>query len=248
MSERCSKKIELDACSRILIAHAMGGCDSTSAIFGMGKGTIFTRLNADATLHADCRILQSETASAAEVNAAGVRVIAGLYGGKRDESLTAMRYTAFCNATISHRFTAERLPPSENAAKLHAERVHLQAVIWSTLDQTSLLATDWGWRLAQGRLVPIPLEGPVTPDFVLNVVRCKCKGSCASTSCSCCKHGLSCVTVCSNCRGTDCKNVKVDDVTVTGDDGESDDDSPEPLAEELFPEDLGEFFLDDDFF
>jgi hypothetical protein len=36
------------------------GCDFASAIFGMGKGTVFNRIIDNPTLHADCRILQWE--------------------------------------------------------------------------------------------------------------------------------------------------------------------------------------------
>jgi hypothetical protein len=37
-------KLGTFACQHILLAHAFGGCDSTSAIFGIGKGTVLNRL------------------------------------------------------------------------------------------------------------------------------------------------------------------------------------------------------------
>ena len=73
---------------------------------------------------------------------------------------------------------AEHLPPSDGAAELHAKRAHLQAVIWSTLGKTALNPIDWGWFLKCDRFGPIPLDKPVAPDNVLNVIRCKCKGDC----------------------------------------------------------------------
>jgi hypothetical protein len=86
-------------------------------------------------------------------------------------------------------------------------RVHLQAVVWGTLGRSALKPTQWGWGLNNGRLVPVQIEGQVAPDSVLTVVRCKCKGDCSSALCSCKKHGLQCVTVCSNCHSTDCSNA-----------------------------------------
>lgn len=211
-------KIGHGACARILVVHAMGGCDTTSAIFGLGKGTIFNNINKDVTLHRHCTTLQSETASVDDVCSSGVRILSALYGATDNDSLATLRYAAFCNSSLSRRFMAERLPLSESAAKMHAKRVHLQAVIWATLGKITLLATDWGWKLLQGRLTPITLDGPVAPENVLNVICCKCKGNCLSTLCSCRKHGLQCVTAYSQCHGTECTNVQVNALEGSDDD------------------------------
>ena len=90
-------------------------------------------------------------------------------------------------------------------------------------------------------LIPIALDGPVAPDHILNVIRCKCKGNCSSTLCSCRKHGLQCVTACSNCHGTDCTNMQ----TITPDDGG--DSEPETLTKEIFNDDCGEVFWNNEF-
>ena len=169
----------------------------------------------------------------------------GLYGASGTESLADLRYAAFCNTSLSRRFMPERLPPSENATKLHAKRAHLQAVIWATLGDSKLEATDWGWTLSQGRFKPIALDGPVATGSVLNVVRFKCKGDCSSVKCSCRKHGLTCVTACSNCRGAECTNISVEaGQLVDDDDTESE---PENSAVEACGDDLGQFFVDVDF-
>jgi hypothetical protein len=84
-------KIGPDACVRILVVHAMGGCDTTSAIYGLGKGTIYNKLKKDATLHHHCIILQSETASDDDVCSSGLHVMEALYGAKGNESLPALR-------------------------------------------------------------------------------------------------------------------------------------------------------------
>ena len=65
------------------------------------------------------------------------------------------------------------------------------------------------------------MDGPVSPDFVLNVIRCRCKGDCASSLCSCQKNGLHCVTACSFCHGTECENALT--ASVDCDDDISDD-------------------------
>jgi len=100
---------------------------------------------------------------------------------------------------------------SESAARLHAMRVHLQAVLWGSLGDVMITATDWGWRLQDSiRLIPTQIDGEVAPEHILTVVRCKCKGNCASALCSCQKNGLHCVSACSSCHGTECSNVRGD--------------------------------------
>ena len=81
--------------------------------------------------------------------------------------------------------------------------------------------TEWGWKIENNKYVPIQFEVPVAPDHILKFVRCKCKGSCSTTSCSCRKHGLHCVSACSNCYGCECTNVRTD-VTETNKDDSDD--------------------------
>jgi len=116
------------------------------------------------------------------------------------------------------RFQPEKLPPAENAARMLAIRVHYQSAVWVTSDNTDLIPTDWGWKLQGNILVPIQSTGDCVPDHVLTVVRCKCKTNLQSDLCSCSKHGLHCVSGCSNCHGTDCTNVKMDVADTYGSD------------------------------
>jgi hypothetical protein len=41
-------RIGLRACQRLPAVHAMGGCDTTSAIFGHGKGTVYDSIYSQA--------------------------------------------------------------------------------------------------------------------------------------------------------------------------------------------------------
>ena len=172
-----------------------------------------------------------------KLSEAGVQLLVGLYGVKGTESIADLPYSAFCNTSQSRKFLPERLPPSENSTKLHVKRSHLQAVVLAILDHTNLVPTDWGWCLSQDRLKPTALDGPIAPDHVLNVVRCKCKSNCSSALCSCRKHGLTCVTACSNCHGETCTNIQTNEVAAA-----STDDSDSELefsTDERSHDDLG---------
>jgi hypothetical protein len=223
-------KIGYNTCKCMLAIHALGGCDTTSAIFGHGKGTVYSKIARDMTLQSHCMTLQLETASVQQICEAGISLIVALYGGKVDDNLAGLRYTSYCSASLSHRFKPDNLPPSESAARMHVMRVHLQAAIWGALGESGLKATDWGWRTEQDRFVPIQLDGEIAPDHVLKVVRCRCKSNCSSALCSCRKHGLNCVSACSHCHGNDCSNVT--SITTDSDDDTDEPDMPTSIADD----------------
>ena len=66
----------------------------------------------------------------------------------------------------------------------HIYRVHFQVAEWRSLLSTGLRAEDWGWKLRDRHLIPIPMNIEVAPANILNVVRCKCRidthGPCTS--------------------------------------------------------------------
>ena len=101
-----------------------------------------------------------------------------------------------------------KLPPTEQVAYQHTRRSKYQALAWNNLDESALNPTDYGWQIVDG--IHFPVLNPVAcaPDELLNLIRCKCKGSCKNMSCSCKKHGLNCAVACQNCRGS-CENTKV---------------------------------------
>lgn len=220
-------KIGSDSCQCLLAVHALGGCDSTSAIYGMGKGTIFSKISNDKTgvLRTNCLVLQQQDATDDEVCAAGTQLVVSLYGGKLGDRLTDLRYDTYCKISLSRRFQPERLPPSESATHMHVRRVHLQAVIWSTLGTTDIRATKWGWQLHQNSLSPIKSLNDVAPPSILKFVRCSCHGNCSSSMCSCRKNGLLCVSACGNCHGTNCTNAAVNMDVETDSDSEPDPDN-----------------------
>jgi len=107
-------------CFREMCFFCGESCTDSNDLRKVQSGTDFdNKIRHDATLHPHCMILPSETAASVDdVCLSGIRLMAGLYGTKNAESLTALRYTAFCNTSVSRRFTAERLPPSESTCRL----------------------------------------------------------------------------------------------------------------------------------
>lgn len=123
------------------------------------------------------------------------------------------RYNKFLDEVSSSKsgLTPEKLPPTERSARFHSLRVHLQIVIWQTLDTAMLEPKDWGWKENRTTLSPILTDDIVAPEKLLKYIRCKCKLSskkpCGGNTCSCRKNGLSCVAACGDCRGENCLNT-----------------------------------------
>ena len=119
-------KIGYSVCNCILVIHALGGCNTTSAIFCHGKGSVYSKIAKDTILRSHCMTLPLESASMEMVCTAGISLLLALYGGKVGELLAGLSY---CSTSLSHRFQPEWLPPSDNAARMHVMRKHLQVII-----------------------------------------------------------------------------------------------------------------------
>jgi hypothetical protein len=206
-------RIGRSACQKILVLHAFGGCDTTSAIFMHGKGKLFTQLSQNEDVVQYVCIMQDPDASMVQVCNAGVALMIAAYGGKTSDNLGQMRYAAYSKMVASKggSFMADRLPPTEDAAELHAMRVHFQAVVWCTLGQTTLQPTDWGWRLQDGHMLPTPMRKQPGPPELMNIICCNCKSDkpCSSQLCTCRKNNLKCITACGHCHGVDCANAEI---------------------------------------
>ena len=116
--------------------HAFTGCDSTSRIFGIGKGTALKKV-------ASCNELQQcggvflNESSQEDVERAGERAFMMLYGGVDNKGLNHLRYSKFVHkANVSKAVVeVQTLPPTYSAARYHSRRVYLQVQTWLLIAQ-----------------------------------------------------------------------------------------------------------------
>ena len=161
--------------------HAFGGCNTTSAIFGQGKLSILRllanknkRRSTAAREAAD--VFCDPNATPDQIGAAGFKIFVLLYGGKDSDSLSSLRYAKYMKMTsIASSIKPEKLPPTERAAYFHSLRVYHQVQEWNSLREDSSNATNWGWKLQSGILIPVMTDEAPAPDEILNVVRCNCQ-------------------------------------------------------------------------
>ena len=144
-------------------------------------------------------------------------------------------------ATSSQLPKPERLPPTENAARFHIYRAHLQIIQWKQLTTKGLKPTEWGWTLHEGKYIPFATDIDIAPPDILKVSCCKYRAD-TRRPCLCRKYGLYCVSACKNCNGSSCENASVIPNT---DDIDDDNDEPTELEAgmHLFDDDI---IVDDD--
>jgi hypothetical protein len=95
------------------------------------------------------------------------------------------------------------LPPTSAAAKFHSQRVYHQVQAWK---KVGLDAEEWGWKIVDGRMIPVQTTQDVAPRELLEFVRCQCKSGCSTKHCGCKKTGIPCTTACGECKGV-CENM-----------------------------------------
>ena len=139
----------------ILPTHAWGGCDTTSAVFGHGKCRIVKLAQQSQEVRQWCAVFAQEDTTRGAVGEPGERIFISMYGGKPDDSLTKLRHARYREiaATNSSVLRQERLPPTERAAFQHSLRVHLQVMIWKSLNVVHMEPCSWMVR-GEWQIVP----------------------------------------------------------------------------------------------
>lgn len=197
-----------NVCKVLPALHALTGCDTTSRVFGIGKGMALKKLISSEALYSYLKAFIIKANTKEIVQTAGENALVYLYGGAEIEGLNLVRFRKFVKKTTSNISCVQinSLPPTSDAAKFHSYRVYLQVQHWMYGD-LDLEPTDWGWALLDNRFIPIKTEKPPAPENLLKIIKCNCKTNCDSRRCTCRKHGLECTLGCGECRGIDCTNA-----------------------------------------
>ena len=83
-------------CKHILFIHAMLGCDSTSRVFGLGKGVLLKKIRSNLHLQQYANVFSSRQSTNEDVKKAGEQTMVILYGGKKDDDHNFLRHKKFC--------------------------------------------------------------------------------------------------------------------------------------------------------
>lgn len=94
----------------------------------------------------------------------------------------------------------------------HCVRAYYQVQTWLGNELNPL---SYGWKLENGRFLPITSTDDMIPPEVSTMISCRCQSGCGK-QCGCRKHGLQCSKLCGFCNGDTCTNsprIKMDEAT-----------------------------------
>ncbi|GBL91834.1 hypothetical protein AVEN_172758-1 [Araneus ventricosus] len=117
-------------------------------------------------------------ATTEQVTEAGENVLVALYGGDpATQNLDELRYHSFVKAAAKTKFNLARLPPTTDAAQLHAMRSYHQVQTWLGNEKDPL---KWGWMHTPSGLFPEKSEKDPAPESLLQCISCTCKKVCTN--------------------------------------------------------------------
>ena len=205
---KAKRNLGENICKLLPVIHAFSGCDTTSRIFGIGKGTILKKLRSSIEFQ-EMAAKFIENCDQDTITKAGEEMMLSLYGGIQYEGLDLLRYRKFTSKVIVGNIYVQvnSLPPTSDSAKFHSLRSYLQCQIWiGNGDEPN--PHDWGWYTSDSKkLLPVKGMLPPAPDKLLKIIRCNCKVNCDTKRCTCRKHGIDCSNGCGECRGISCSNT-----------------------------------------
>ena len=86
-----------DICNNSLFIHAILGCDTTSRLYGLGKGLSLKRFTSSALFRDKAEQFCKKDATVDDVIDAGEAALVCLYRGKEGDNLDGLRYAHFCD-------------------------------------------------------------------------------------------------------------------------------------------------------
>ena len=136
----------------LVVFHAFFGCDTTSGFFAHPSYNAlkmqWDHLAEELEIFRDSRVITNDIHEAVAA-ANDIQLVAALYGCDTDLNQERVRlFRDRCNDRNKKRMiTLERLPPTFDAVKLHAERAYLQIQEWQ---DNSLDPESFGWKMVEG--------------------------------------------------------------------------------------------------
>ena len=126
------EKLGQDICNNILFIHATLGCDTTSHLYGIGKGMSLSKFKASSMFREQAKVCHSDSASTHDVIDAGEKALVLVYNGMLTETLDSLQHKRFCEkvASKTSHVKPQSLPPTSAAANYHSLRVYLQVQEW----------------------------------------------------------------------------------------------------------------------
>ena len=191
----------------LLFCYSFFGCDAVSALYGIGKETVYRRICSQPSLRKHLDVFYCENSNRDEIVDAGLAILQFTYRSPT-VPLSIQRVSCYSKQSKAGVLRPESLPPTVGAAKQHSLRAYLQIQDWILLKTMSRDPTKYGWYVTSaGTYEPILTDNPIAPKNLVKLVSCNCGGDCSTKRCYCRKNNVKCISACGSCLEKQCKNI-----------------------------------------
>ena len=174
---RLNSSLGTPLCKALPAFHALTGCDSTSALQGIGKTTAWKILLKDNQFQQQLSQFSASPAVSKESSVSSEAFICSLYNrGGRLTKADEVRYLLFCQKNKK----SDELPPMSESLSHHIKRANFQMHIWNKalVAMQNLPSPDGrGWKMEGDDLVPVLMTKEHAPKNIVELTACHCKKS-----------------------------------------------------------------------
>ena len=109
----------------LLFAHTIVGCDTTSKPYGLGKSSALKLFKNNEEFRNHAKVFYKSNATNQEVDTAGEKAIALIYGGNSNEDIKSLRYKIFTRkvSAATSFVKPHEIQPTSAALLHHSRRV-----------------------------------------------------------------------------------------------------------------------------
>ncbi|KAK3085631.1 hypothetical protein FSP39_006444 [Pinctada imbricata] len=181
-------------CCILPAVHALTGCDTTSAFYGVGKKSVYKLAKESSkNLESLQNFAELETDRAVE---SARKLVSLLYDPKEKFKICHFNLNKLRVKLATTKDSAlVRLPPCESSFKQHVLRASFQAKTWMkshVAKPSHGSPLEYGWKKGHAGLEPVLFTGMMSSDFLEDLI-CSCKGkSVCTNACICSEQYLAC--------------------------------------------------------
>lgn len=187
----------------------------------MGKKKAWKVLLKEKQAQQDLSLLEENPSLQESVKGIAESFICSIYApGKSFEIADEARYFLFCQRNLK----SEELPPTSDCLGHHLKRANFQVFVWnkSLVPLQNLPSPEGnGWKLDDGRLVPVLMTKSPAPSGITELTTCRCTTSECKRNCSCKMNDLACTEACLCMADEGCNNPLNGDLLSHDDSSES---------------------------
>ena len=205
-------KKHADFIPKILATHALSGCDTVCASYGIGKSTAVKA----AKKHSFVKIGYLES-SISDIMSDSTSFMASCYGCASTESMTDCRRKQWAQRRGKSASAPKlcQLPPTTEGHLQNTLRAHHQLCNWYAameIDPPDINSLEYGYEADHKNKIvtprPLPEGVRVAPNEILEKIRCGCAAAqpCKSGKCTCHNKKTPCTIFCGCSDGDNCCN------------------------------------------